>query len=87
MEDYEQSSEGFSIPKQFLAQLDEYSVGYMLFVCNERGEIFLHDSYDNPIIKLGLVNFAEMHVNAAQKVMRNIAIEEEQNNYEDNDED
>jgi hypothetical protein len=77
MEDYE-NSEGFMLPKSFLTQLAEYTRGYMLLVCNEKGELFAHESYDNAVIKLGIVNFAEMHANAIQKHLKNVALKEEQ---------
>ena len=75
---------GFSIPEAFLTQLGEYTRGYMLLVCNEKGELFAHESYDNPVIKIGLVNFAEIHASAALKHMKNMALkEEEEEPFED----
>ena len=59
----------------------------MLLVCNEKGELFAHETYDNPVIKLGIVNFAELHVDAIQKHMKNIALKEEESfNIEDGEE-
>lgn len=76
---------GFTIPESFLNQLEEYTRGYMLVVCNERGELFVHEAYDNPVIKLGLVNFADMHVSASQQHMHNMAlIAEEDGDIDDN---
>lgn len=69
---------GFTIPQSFLNQLEEYTRGYMLLVCNERGELYAHEAYDNPVIKLGLVNFADMHISAVQKHMHNVALKEEE---------
>jgi hypothetical protein len=77
MEEHE-NNPGFVIPKSFLLQLSEYTRGYMLLVCNDKGELYAHEAYDNPVIKLGLANFAEMHVNAVQKHMHNIALQEEE---------
>lgn len=71
-------SPGFMIPKTFLAQLGEYTRGYMLLVCNDKGDLYAHESYDNPVIKLGLVNFAEMHAAAIQKNLHNNALKEEE---------
>jgi hypothetical protein len=71
-------SHGFSIPESFLTQLGEYTRGYMLLVCNERGELYAHESYDNPVIKLGLINFGDMHINAALKHMHNMALRDEE---------
>jgi hypothetical protein len=76
---------GFTIPESFLNQLEEYTRGYMLVVCNERGELFVHEAYDNPVIKLGLVNFADMHVSASQQHMHNMALmAEEDGDLDDN---
>jgi hypothetical protein len=77
MED-NQNSRGFILPKSFLNQLGEYTRGYMLLVCNEKGELYAHEAYDNPVIKLGIVNFAELHVDAIQKHMKNMALKEEE---------
>lgn len=74
----EEDSNGFVIPRSFLVQLSEYTRGYMLLVCNEKGELYAHESYDNPVIKLGLINFGEMHINAALKHMHNVALKEEE---------
>jgi hypothetical protein len=83
----DKNSRGFTIPKSFLTQLGEYTRGYMLLVCNEKGELYAHETYDNPVIKLGIVNFAELHVEAIQKHMKNIALKEEESfNVEDNEE-
>lgn len=73
-----QDSRGFTLPKSFLNQLGEYTRGYMLLVCNEKGELYAHEAYDNPVIKLGIVNFAELHVDAIQKHMKNMALKEEE---------
>jgi hypothetical protein len=89
MDEYE-NSQGFSIPKSFLLQLSEYTRGYMLLVCNDKGDLYAHESYDNPVVKLGLANFAEMHIAAVQKHMHNIALKEEErleNNSPESDED
>ena len=69
---------GFMIPNSFLTQLGEYTRGYMLLVCNEKGELYSHESYDNPVIKLGLINFGEMHIAAALQHMHNMALIEEE---------
>lgn len=69
---------GFIIPASFITQLNEYTRGYMLLVCNEKGELYAHESYDNPVIKLGLLNFADMHTSAALKHMHNMALKEEE---------
>jgi hypothetical protein len=87
MDEYE-NTQGFAIPKSFLLQLSEYTRGYMLLVCNDKGELYAHERYDNPVIKLGVVNFAEMHIAAVQKHMHNIALKEEErleNNHEGED--
>jgi hypothetical protein len=80
---------GFMIPETFLTQLGEYTRGYMLIVCNEKGELYAHESYDNPVIKLGLINFAEMHSAAALRHMHNRALkeEEEMEGFDDEDSD
>jgi hypothetical protein len=69
---------GFTLPESFLSQLAEYTQGYILLVCNERGELFAHESYDTPVIKLGLTNFGNMHMNAAQQHMHNMALDAEE---------
>jgi hypothetical protein len=76
--DDNQDSAGFLIPDSFITQLGEYTRGFMLIVCNEKGELFAHESYDNPVIKLGLINFAEMHASAALRHMHNMALKEEE---------
>ena len=82
----DKNSRGFTIPKSFLTQLGEYTRGYMLLVCNEKGELYAHETYDNPVIKLGIVNFAELHVDAIQKHMKNMALREEESfDVEDSD--
>lgn len=69
---------GFTIPESFISQLGEYTRGFILLVCNERGELFAHEAYDNPVIKLGLVNFGQMHLSAEIKHMNNMALREEE---------
>jgi hypothetical protein len=69
---------GFLIPKSFLLQLEEYTQGYLLVVCNEKGELFTHEAYDNPVIKIGLVKYADLHVTATLGHMQNIALQEEE---------
>lgn len=76
------NNEGFRIPETFLTQLGEYTRGYMLLVCNEAGDLYSHESYDNAVIKLGVLNFADMHVSAALTHMHNMALREEE--YIDN---
>lgn len=69
---------GFLIPKSFLLQLEEYTQGYLLVVCNEKGELYAHEAYDNPVIKIGLVKYADLHVTAALDHMQNTALQEEE---------
>ena len=69
---------GFMIPSSFITQLGEYTRGYMLLVCNEKGELYAHEAYDNPVIKLGLINFGDMHISAALKHMHNMALKDEE---------
>ena len=76
---------GFLIPESFLTQLGEYTRGYMLLVCNERGELFSHEAYDNPVIKLGLIKFADLHVSAALEHMHDVALREEQHHEDTSD--
>jgi hypothetical protein len=73
-----EDNHGFSLPKSFLNQLGEYTRGYILLVCNEQGELFAHEAYDNPVIKLGLINFGEMHIAASIQHMQNVALREEE---------
>lgn len=87
---YMEEDPGFLLPKSFLNQLGEYTRGYILLVCNERGELFAHEAYDNPVIKLGLINFGEMHLSASIEHMHNMALKEEERlehseDKEDND--
>jgi len=77
---------GFTLPESFLIQLGEYTQGYLLFVCNEAGELYSHETYDNPVIKLGLTNFAHMHINAAQEYMHGIALMTEEEHQHEVDE-
>jgi hypothetical protein len=76
--DKNQDNGGFQLPETFLLQLNEYTRGFILLVCNEKGELYAHESYDNPVIKLGLINFGEMHINAALQHMHNVALKEEE---------
>jgi hypothetical protein len=78
---------GFLLPESFLTQLNEYTRGYMLLVCNEKGELYAHESYDNPVIKLGLINFGNMHVTAALKHMHNMALKDEEETMGDFEDD
>jgi len=76
--DDDNEDHGFMIPTSFLTQLGEYTRGYMLLVCNEKGELYAHESYDNPVIKLGMINFGNLHISAALKHMHNTALREEE---------
>lgn len=76
--DNDNEDHGFMIPNSFITQLGEYTRGYMLLVCNEKGELYAHESYDNPVIKLGLINFGDMHISAALKHMHNMALKDEE---------
>jgi len=78
MDKHDEEDPGFMIPNSFITQLGEYTRGYMLLVCNEKGELYAHESYDNPVIKLGLINFGDMHITAALKHMHNMALKEEE---------
>jgi hypothetical protein len=76
--------QGFKLPKQFLSQLGEFSRGYYLAIVNDRGEIESFESYDNPTIRLGLLNFVDAQASAAQENLRNQALHmEEMGNRED----
>ena len=77
------NSPGFMIPESFINQLNEYTRGYMLLVCNDKGELFAHESYDNPVIKLGVIKFGDLHISAALKHMHNQALKEEQQSFKD----
>lgn len=77
---------GFQIPASFINQLEEYTRGYMLIVCNEKGELSAYEAYDNPVIKLGLINFADMHVSAEQRHMHDVALKAEEQSNEISDE-
>ena len=74
------NNRGFMIPKSFLSQLGEYTQGYMLVVCNERGDLYVHESFDNPVIKIGLIKFADLHVTASIDHMQNTALLVEEEN-------
>lgn len=76
--DAHHNDQGFRLPESFLTQLGEYTRGYMLLVCNEAGDLYLHESYDNAVIKMGLINYADMHVSAALTHMHNMALKEEE---------
>lgn len=76
--DDDNEDHGFMIPTSFLTQLGEYTRGYMLLVCNEKGELYAHEAYDNPVIKLGMINFGNLHISAALKHMHNTALREEE---------
>jgi hypothetical protein len=78
MEQDNEEDHGFMIPNSFLTQLGEYTRGYMLLVCNEKGQLYAHEAYDNPVIKLGLINFADMHISASLKHMHNMALKDEE---------
>ena len=79
MDEQKNNQHGFVLPDSFLSQLTEFTRGYMLLVCNDKGELYAHEAYDNPVIKLGLVNFADMHISATLRHMHNIALREEEN--------
>jgi hypothetical protein len=87
--DNQSNPHGFMLPESFLTQLSEYTRGYMLLVCNEKGELYAHEAYDNPVIKLGLINFADMHISATLSHMHNAAINDEDmlHSEEEDDED
>lgn len=78
MDNEEKNTSGFVLPESFLSQLGEFTRGYMLMVCNDKGELYVHEAYDNPVIKLGIINFADLHLSAAMRHMHNIALKEEQ---------
>jgi len=65
---------GFKLPRPFLSQLGEFSRGYYLAVVNERGEIESFESYDNPAIRLALLNFVDAQSSAQQEHLRNQAL-------------
>lgn len=71
-------NQGFKLPESFLTQLEEYTRGYMLIVCNDVGDVYTHEAYDNAVIKLGLMNYADIHVSAALTHMKNTALKEEE---------
>jgi hypothetical protein len=81
---------GFRLPKPFLQQLGEFTRGYYLAVVNERGEIESFESYDNPAMRLAVVNFVDAQASAMQEHLRNQALrmeeETEQATEEDDDE-
>lgn len=47
----------FKLPKSFLSQLDEFTMGYVLVTVNEDGEFEVFVNTDNPVTKLGLSKF------------------------------
>ena len=69
---------GFKLPRQFLTQLGEFSRGYYLAVVNDRGELESFESYDNPAIRLALLNFVDAQSSAQQEHLRNQALFMEQ---------
>jgi len=87
-------SKGFKLPDKFIEQLGEFSRGYYLVVVNELGEIESFEGFDNPAIKLALINFVDAQVSAMQQHLRNKALhveemieeEEERRNVDDDDE-
>ena len=87
MTDDDNETPGFTIPASFLTQLSEYTRGYMLLVCNEKGELYAHDAYDSAVIKLGLLNFGEIHITAALKHLHNMALKEEEEDSENEERD
>jgi hypothetical protein len=72
------NEQGFRLPESFLTQLGEYTRGYILLGCNEAGDLYVHEAYDNAVIKMGLINYADMHVSAALTHMHNMALKEEE---------
>lgn len=81
---------GFKLPKHFLNQLGEFTRGYYLAVVNERGDIESFESYDNPTIRLAILNFVDAQASAMQEHLRNQALKlEEQSEHpsEEDDED
>jgi hypothetical protein len=69
---------GFRLPKQFLTQLGEFSRGYYLAVVNDRGEIDSFECYDNPAIRLALLNFVHSQSSAMQEHLKNQALKMEE---------
>jgi len=87
-----QRGDGFKLPKHFLNQLGEFTRGYYLAVVNERGEIESFESYDNPTIRLAIINFVDAQTDAMQDHFRNQALKLEEQaerpiEEEDDDED
>jgi len=76
---------GFKLPKQFLEQLNEFSRGYYLVVCNELGNLESYESFDNPVVQLGVLNYADAQVSAMQKHLRNCALRDEESHDADSD--
>jgi hypothetical protein len=82
------SAKGFKLPAKFLEQLGEFSRGYYLVVVNELGEMESFEGFDNPAIKLALINFVDAQVTAMQQHLRNKALQvEEMIELDDDDDD
>jgi hypothetical protein len=69
---------GFRLPKQLLTQLGEFTRGYYLSVVNDRGEIESFESYDNPAIRLAVLNFVDAQSSAMQEHLKNQALRMEE---------
>jgi hypothetical protein len=72
------AKKGFRLPPEFLTQLNEFSRGYYLVVVNEVGEMESFEGYDNPAIRLALVNFIDAQASAMQQHLRNSALRVEE---------
>ena len=79
---------GFKLPKPFLNQLGEFTRGYYLAVVNERGDIESFESYDNPTVRLAVMNFVDAQTSAMQDHLRNQALklEEQAHTVDEDDE-
>ena len=71
--------EGSKLPKALLTQLNEHSIGYVLAFCNAQGELEIVESFDNSVVRLGLINLLDAHVYSIQKHLREKALTEERN--------
>ena len=78
---------GFKLPKHFLQQLGEFTRGYYLSVVNECGEIESFESYDNPAIRLAIINFVDVRASAMQDHLRNQALKLEEQAEQSDEED
>lgn len=81
-------SEQFELPQSFLTQLNEFSAGgYILIRMGEDGNPQVYVNFDNPIIAIGLIRYAQMWSSVLDEANENSVSESLIQNEEDEEDD